>query len=81
MRKFSRLAIPTLGKAGLIDFGAVKKNIKDKPDNWYWGNSSVYNWDPVYDFDVYKLWSFLCAYYYDFDADDNGDIRYWGVRR
>ena len=64
-------------QSGLIDFGAVKKNIKDKPDNWYWGNSSVYNWDPVYDFDVYKLWSFLCAYYYDFDADDNGDIRYW----
>ena len=64
-------------QSGLIDFGAVKKNIKDKPDNWYWGNSSVYNWDPVYDFDVCKLWSFLCAYYYDFDADDNGDIRYW----
>ena len=30
----------------------------------------------MYDFDTYKLWSFLCAYYYDFDAD-NDDIYYW----
>ena len=64
-------------KKGLTDFGAKKKDLKDTPDNWYWGKSSVYDWDPVYDFDCYKLWSFLCAYYYDFDADDNGDIKYW----
>ncbi len=64
-------------KKGLTDFGANKKDLKDTPDNWYWGKSSVYDWDPVYDFDCYKLWSFLCAYYYDFDADDNGDIKYW----
>lgn len=62
---------------GLVSFGANKKNIKDKPDNWYWGRSSEYDWDPVYDFDVYKLWSFLCAYYYDFDSESNGDIKYW----
>lgn len=64
-------------KDGLAEFGANKRNLKDKPDNWYWGHSSEYDWDPVYDFDVYKLWSFLCAYYYDFDTDDNGDIKYW----
>ena len=64
-------------KKGLTDFGANKKDLKDTPDNWYWGKSSVYDWNPVYDFDCYKLWSFLCAYYYDFDADDNGDIKYW----
>ena len=64
-------------KKGLVDFGAKKKDLKDDPDNWYWGKSSVYDWDPVYDFDCYKLWSFLCAYYYDFDAADNGDIKYW----
>ncbi len=64
-------------KKGLTDFGAKKKDLKDTPDNWYWGKSSVYDWDPVYDFDTYKLWAFLCAYYYDFDADDNGDIKYW----
>ena len=64
-------------KKGLTDFGAKKKDLKDTPDNWYWGKSSVYDWEPVYDFDCYKLWSFLCAYYYDFDADDNGDIKYW----
>ena len=53
-----------------------KKDLKDKPDNWYWGKSDVYNWEPQWDFDCYKLWSFLCAYYYDFDAE-NGDIKYW----
>lgn len=60
-----------------MDFGAKKKDLKDDPDNWYWGKSFVYDWNPVYDFDCYKLWSFLCAYYYDFDAADNGDIKYW----
>lgn len=64
-------------KKGLTAFGAKKKDLKDKPDNWYWGKSSVYDWEPQYDFDCYKLWAFLCAYYYDFDADDNGDIKYW----
>ena len=64
-------------KTGLAAFGASKRNLKDDPDNWYWGRSSVYDWDPVYDFDVYKLWAFLCAYYYDFDTDSNGDIKYW----
>ena len=64
-------------KKGLADFGANKRDLKDKPDNWVWGRSSVYDWDPVYDFECYKLWSFLCAYYYDFDAADNGDIKYW----
>lgn len=64
-------------KDGLSDFGANKHNLKDKPDNWYWGRSSEYDWEPIYDFDVYKLWSFLCAYYYDFDSDSNGDIKYW----
>lgn len=64
-------------KDGLVSFGANKKNLKDNPDNRYWGYSSKYQWEPVYDFDVYKLWSFLCAYYYDFDADSNGDIKYW----
>lgn len=63
-------------KYGLSDFGAKKKDLKDKPDNWYWGRSDEYDWDPVYDFDCYKLWSFLCAYYYDFSAK-NGDIKYW----
>ena len=36
-----------------------------------------WDWKPQYDFDCYKLWAFLSAYYYDFDADDNGDIKYW----
>ncbi len=61
---------------GLAEFGTNKKSLKDTPDNWYWGQSFVYDWLPEYDFDVYRLWSFLCAYYYDFSAK-NGDITYW----
>lgn len=64
-------------KDGLADFGANKNDLKDTPNNWYWGKSPVYDWEPQYDFDCYKLWAFLCAYYYDFDAADNGDIKYW----
>lgn len=64
-------------KDGLADFGANKNDLKDTPNNWYWGKSSVYDWEPQYDFDCYKLWAFLCAYYYDFDAAANGDIKYW----
>lgn len=64
-------------KSGLADFGADTSGMKDKPDEWIWGQSNVFNYTPVYDFDCYKLWSFLCAYYYDFDAADNGDIKYW----
>ena len=64
-------------KDGLADFGANKNDLKDTPNNWCWGKSSVYDWEPQYDFDCYKLWAFLCAYYYDFDAADNGDIKYW----
>ena len=63
-------------KNGLVDFGANADNLSDTPDEWLWGQSSVYNWTPQYDFNCYKLWSFLCAYYYDFDAD-NDDIYYW----
>lgn len=63
-------------KNGLVAFGANTGDLSDTPDEWVWGRSSVYDFDPVYDFDTYKLWSFLCAYYYDFDAD-NDDIYYW----
>ena len=63
-------------KKGLKKFDVDTKNMKDKPDNWYFGKSEVYDWTPDYDFDIYKLWSFLCAYYYNFDSK-NGDIKYW----
>ena len=63
-------------KKGLKELGADTSGMKDKPVEWYWGNSNIFSYDPNYDFDCYKLWSFLCAYYYDFDAA-NGDIKYW----
>ena len=56
--------------------GVNTSGYKDKPDEYIWGNSVHFNYDAVYDFDVYKLWAFLCAYYYDFSAE-NGDIKYW----
>ena len=74
--KILMVSDPDDWKKGLTKFGANKKDLKDKPDNWYWGKSDVYDWEPQWDFDCYKLWSFLCAYYYDFDAK-NGDIKYW----
>ncbi len=74
--KILMVSDPDDWKKGLTKFGANKKDLKDKPDNWYWGKSDVYDWEPQWDFDCYKLWSFLCAYYYDFDAE-NGDIKYW----
>lgn len=63
-------------KKGLKELGADTSGMKDKPDEWIWGNSGKFGYDPNYDFDCYKLWSFLCAYYYDFDSA-NGDIKYW----
>lgn len=63
-------------KDGLKELGIDTKDMKDKPDNLIWGKSSELNYDPDYDFDRYKLWSFLCAYYYDFSVP-NKDIKYW----
>ena len=47
--KILKVSSDTDWKNGLAAFGANKRNLKDEPDNWYWGRSSVYNWDPVYD--------------------------------
>ena len=63
-------------KSGLSSLGADTSDMSDKPDNWYWGYSDNLPFTPAYDFDCYKLWSFLCAYYYDFSTS-NDDIKYW----
>ena len=63
-------------KKGLKELGADTSKMKDNPDNFYWGYSDKFAWNPEYDFDTWKLWAFLCAYYYDF-SKDNGDIKYW----
>lgn len=68
-------------KSGLSSLGADTSNMDDTPTEYIWGRSSQFNYDPVWDFDVFKLYSFLCAYYYDFSADaDNGDILYWNYK-
>lgn len=63
-------------KSGLSSLGADTSDMDDKPDNWYWGYSDKLPYTPDYDFNCYKLWSFLCAYYYDFSTS-NDDIKYW----
>ena len=63
-------------KSGLSSLGADTSGMNDKPTNWYWGYSDVLPYTPVYDFDCYELWSFLCAYYYDFSTS-NDDVKYW----
>lgn len=56
---------------------------EDTPTEFIFGQSSVFSDEPNYDFDCFKLWSFLCAYYYDFDvaeaeeSKENFDIPYW----
>lgn len=65
----------------LKNLGADTSGMKDKPSEWYWGRSNELNYDPVWDFDPWMLWSFLCAYYYDFSSDsnanNNSDIKFW----
>lgn len=63
-------------KKGLKELGIDTSDYDDTPDKVFWGRSAHFDYDAVYDFDVYQLLSFLCAYYYDFDAE-NGDIKYW----
>lgn len=60
----------------------ITKKMKDNPTEWYWGRSTELDYDPVWDFDPWQLWSFLCAYNYDFSADNNAknnssDIKFW----
>lgn len=60
----------TAWKNTLVDrFNADKRRLRKKPTEVYWGRSSHFDWDPVYDFDREKLWSFLCAYYAQIDPD------------
>lgn len=63
-------------KKALKNLGIDTSSYEDEPDSIIWGRSEKLNYDAVYDFDCYKLWSFLCAYYYDFSAK-NGDVKYW----
>ena len=63
-------------KTGLNQLGIDTSSMKDKPMDFIFGNSTIFPYEPVYDFDCTKLWSFLCAYYYDFTVE-NGDIKYW----
>lgn len=61
-------------KSGISDFGKDTSEMDDDPQQWFWGRSVYFDYDPVYDFDRFKLWSFLCAYFYDFSSnnDDSG---------
>lgn len=72
----SILKIQNDWKDGLEELGVDTSGMDEDPTNYVWGKSHKFNYDPVYDFDRNKLWSFLCAYYYDFSVN-NGDVVYW----
>lgn len=65
---------------GLQELGIDTDDYDDEPDEFVFGKSTVLNYTPAYDFDPYILWSFLCAYYYEFD-EENEDIEYWTYER
>lgn len=60
---------------GLRAFGISDANYVEEPEEFIFGMSSHFPDQPNYDYDPYTLMSFLSAYFYDFDADE--DIEYW----
>lgn len=66
-------------KTYLKNLGINTKFMTDDPTSVYWGRSDKLNYDPVWDFDPWKLWSFLCAYNYEFvtNQDNTQDVKYW----
>lgn len=61
-------------KNGLILFDVDVDDYDDEPDEIRFGRSDFLNYDPNYDFDREKLWSFLCAYYYTFSEEDTSSL-------
>ena len=62
----------------------ITENYDDTPTEFIFGQSAVFPDTPAYDFNPNQLWSFLCAYYYDFDASEKAkdneedfDVPYW----
>lgn len=66
-------------KSILGSLGVNTTNMTDTPTEVIWGRSEKLNYDAVWDFDPWKLWSFLCAYNYDFSVDSSGinDVKFW----
>lgn len=76
-------------RSSLIALGADASELSDRPSELYFGRSTHFDYDTAdYDYEAYKLWAFLCAYYYDFSVqttevkDENGhtvskDIAFW----
>ena len=62
-RKWKK-ALKALGATDLSQY-------TDTPDEFVYGKSVKFSYEPAnYDFDPFVLWSFLCAYHYDFKAAD-----------
>ena len=64
---------------GLEDFDVDTDDYDTDPDELIWGQSEYFPDEPAYDYNCYKLWSYLCAYFYDFESEseDIDDIDYW----
>ena len=63
-------------KDGLEDFNVNTDDYDTAPDEFYWGASEHFPNEPAYDYNCYKLWSYLCAYFYDFESESD-EIDYW----
>lgn len=61
-------------KKNLKKFAVDTSDMDTEPDEFVFGRSDKLNYDPVYDFDRFKFWSFLCAYYYNYSSEE---IEYW----
>lgn len=63
-------------KAGLEDFNVDTDDYDVEPEQLIWGQSEHFPNAPVYDYSSWKLLSYLCAYFYDFDSDED-KVEYW----
>lgn len=65
-------------KEGLSALGVDTLAMTEPVETLIWGKSSELDYDTAdYDFDPFKLWSFLCAYYYEEEAEEDTVSGYW----
>jgi murein DD-endopeptidase MepM/ murein hydrolase activator NlpD len=70
------LEIPNDWENQLVALGVNTDEYDIDPDNFIWNEEPHLSANDTFDFDPYKLWAFLTAYYYDFSTDD-GEPDFW----
>ncbi len=66
-------------KSALQYFGIDTSDYNRNPDEIVYGYSNYFPYTTNYDYDSWKLLSFLCAYFYDFSDSSTSldDVAYW----